>query len=823
MTEALDSISAEALISDFFPPDWDDSQQRETQITAVVHAFLTDTDRSESVGDRRREAQKIVADGLELSEQTIDSKCGRETWKQYVEGAEYQQEYFDRSLELLEEVYREDLLTATHDTDVFIKPVSEDWLEHFATTVNTPTVLGPIVERPAALDQYSAVRIWGPTVGEPNAATHGKLTAGDIVLFSHANEIFSMGRVHHTLTSAEAGAYIWDSEDSEHIYTLVGYHRLSLPKETLWADLGYDANFTNRGFKRIGDGRVDALREQAGGLDAYFQEFVTETPLADLPDSPDVLTEQAALDEATPSETPDQPDYEIATETAPYYWVNQNDPAELKGEYLQAPVSGRWMHDLGKLEVGDTIFNFTDGEIIGYSEVVDGPTQFQDDDGDDHWRVDISLTKFDTPVPLCEVLCELLTPEYKVDYYPVNQSGINQQYLFNLSEGAANVLFEAGGVRTDPAVDRLTDRLSLPDVDFDLPDQLYFPPSEAARLKGQINAALNAGNHIIFTGPPGTGKSKLAKHIAAGAADTPPVDDFLFTTATAEWTTFDTIGGYVPNAEDSQLDFDPRLFLRCFRGDDEEIRNQWLVIDELNRANIDKALGPLFSVLSGDSVELPYERTNRVQVEYVDSETDADTLTAIADTEDRFPVTPAWRLIGTMNTFDKTSLYELSYAFMRRFTFIHVGVPELTVGTQQADGSILDPHAGPNYATVWINTFPALEATIDQYHKQVLIIWAMVNQYRSIGPSIVLDIFKHLKAYKGGERTAPLTSAVSSLIFPQLEGLRESKQKAVLSAFSSEWTHVMGDEQESVTLDLDVEYLTRKASDMYDIDLDSEE
>jgi len=85
VTEPSDSISAEALISDFFPPDWDDSQQREKQIKAVVHAFLTDTDRSESVGDRRREAQKIVADRFEVSEQTIDSKCGRETWKQYVE------------------------------------------------------------------------------------------------------------------------------------------------------------------------------------------------------------------------------------------------------------------------------------------------------------------------------------------------------------------------------------------------------------------------------------------------------------------------------------------------------------------------------------------------------------------------------------------------------------------------------------------------------------------------------------------------------------------------------------------------------------------
>jgi 5-methylcytosine-specific restriction protein B len=36
-----------------------------------------------------------------------------------------------------------------------------------------------------------------------------------------------------------------------------------------------------------------------------------------------------------------------------------------------------------------------------------------------------------------------------------------------------------------------------------------------------------------------------------------------------------------------------------------------------------------------------------------------------------------WRLIATMNTFDKASLFQLSYAFMRRFAFIEVPIPEV--------------------------------------------------------------------------------------------------------------------------------------------------
>jgi MoxR-like ATPase len=30
-----------------------------------------------------------------------------------------------------------------------------------------------------------------------------------------------------------------------------------------------------------------------------------------------------------------------------------------------------------------------------------------------------------------------------------------------------------------------------------------------------------------------------------------------------------------------------------------------------------------------------------------------------------------------MNSYDKTSLYEMSYAFMRRFAFIHIGAPDI--------------------------------------------------------------------------------------------------------------------------------------------------
>ena len=328
-------------------------------------------------------------------------------------------------------------------------------------------------------------------------------------------------------------------------------------------------------------------------------------------------------------------------------------------------------------------------------------------------------------------------------------------------------------------VDKAIVGLELPSTDKiskfkgKIAEELLIEPSVIDRMI----SSLYAGKHILLTGPVGTGKTDLARRLPSivwnYCAD--------IHTANAEWTTQDVIGGPYPKSVDGRMEFPIRngcvtstisknwsdrtgqnggrigSTQKDYDNITKEMRGVWLVIDEFNRANIDRAFGELFTALEYKELKVPSGDKNKEHKTYI--------------------IPDDYRIIGTLNSFDKHFLFQMSDALKRRFDFIEILPPtrkkikeEKDIAIKKARNQIPEGAAYDSQVSDLNTVFETLQEIL-----------AFIRISKPLGTAILISMFQDMLVYSkmGKEPNECLDAALVKKIIPQLESLPASAIRAI--------------------------------------------
>lgn len=239
---------------------------------------------------------------------------------------------------------------------------------------------------------------------------------------------------------------------------------------------------------------------------------------------------------------------------------------------------------------------------------------------------------------------------------------------------------------------------------------------------------------VVLQGPPGTGKSKLAKLLPRlflrSAENTESI-----VTLSPDMSEEDMIIGqsYLDGHFGVDLGFLVEAVIKAIETDG----NHWLILDEINRADISRLLTPVLDGLETGQIHCRKLFPDKLE------------------TGGKLLMPSSFRILGTMNTMDADQLFKFSEALLRRIRFVSLdALPDaklLTLATEQVYRPLLRRFGETR------ESLPHFRARIGIESLEGLVIRtvsgirslrarAPVSAYKQsdVGPAIILELLDFL-------------------------------------------------------------------------------